>query len=122
MPKEWTNTLRTHVWQYRGLSSKQRDRLDAWVRIFVYERNWEGCDGLALTDAMKVIVAGQAGITVLGHEEWFYDQTPTVLIYPNEYTAGMWLAPRRVDLHSSETKTDWEKRATGDRLFCRGQR
>jgi hypothetical protein len=36
---------------------------------------------------MKVIVAGQAGITVLGHDKWFYDQTPTILIYPNEYTA-----------------------------------
>lgn len=86
MPKRWTEVLE-EIWQYSELDRLQRQRLDAWVRIFINERRWEGCDGLKLNEEMKVLVAGQAGLLVLGHDQWYFDHTPSILIYPQEYTA-----------------------------------
>lgn len=87
LPPEWSTLLREHVWQYEGLSAEERKRLDAWVCVFVAERHWEGCNGLQVTDAMRVSVAGQAGLIVLGHDDWYFDRTPSILIYPDDYVA-----------------------------------
>jgi Mlc titration factor MtfA (ptsG expression regulator) len=87
MPPEWTRILEEQVWQFRSLNPKQRSRLEAWVRVFVAERHWEGCDGLQVSDAMRVVIAGQAGLLVLGYDDWYFDQTPSILIYPDDYTA-----------------------------------
>lgn len=87
MPAGWTNVLRDNLWQYERLEPAQRLRLEAWVRVFVAERRWEGCDGLKLDDAMRVLIAGQAGLLVLGHDDWYFDRTSTILIYPEDYTA-----------------------------------
>lgn len=87
MPAAWTRVLRENLWQYERLNPQQQSRLDAWVRVFVSERRWEGCDGLRLDDPMRVLIAGQAGLLVLGHDDWYFDRTPTILVYPEEYTA-----------------------------------
>ncbi|WP_164100973.1 M90 family metallopeptidase [Candidatus Laterigemmans baculatus] len=87
MPPNWSAILRHNVWQYERLDRKQRERLDAWVRVFHAERNWEGCDGLELTDEIRVTIAGQAGLIVLGHEDWYFDRTPSILVYPDDYVA-----------------------------------
>jgi Mlc titration factor MtfA (ptsG expression regulator) len=86
MPRHWTEILRENVWQYMRLPRAQRAKLDAWVRVFVAERHWEGCDGLAIDDRIRVTIAGQAGIAVLGHDDWYFDRTPSILVYPAEYT------------------------------------
>jgi MtfA peptidase len=86
MPPAWANVLRTQFWQYSRLDQANQERLNAWVRVFVAERNWEGCDGLKVTDAMRVLIAGQAGLIVLGHDDWYFDRTPSILLYPEDYT------------------------------------
>lgn len=83
---DWIETLQNRLWQYRHLSSPQRQKLHGWIRIFIHERHWEGCDGLKLTEQVKLLVAAQAGLLVLGHDNWYFDRTPSILIYPEEYT------------------------------------
>ncbi len=58
--------------------------LDA-VRIFIAEKEWEGCKGLEVTDDMKVVIAGQACLMTLGMSEVYYDHVQTILVYPRSF-------------------------------------
>lgn len=57
------------------------------MQVFVHEKYWEGCNGLEVTDEMRVTIAGHACLMLLGFDEWCFDNLQTVLIYPDEYFA-----------------------------------
>lgn len=79
--------LRRALWQAELLSAEDQIQLVRWMRVFQSEKNWEGCDGLVLTDEIKQAVAASAGLMVLRHPDWFFDHTKTILIYPRPYVA-----------------------------------
>jgi hypothetical protein len=57
------------------------------ARIFVAERHWEGCAGLQLTDEIRVTIAGQVGLLMLGLDIDDLGRSKTVLVYPGEFRA-----------------------------------
>ena len=73
------------LWQATHLTSEHREQLVRWSRVFVAEKTWEGCNGLAITDAMKTCVAATAGLMVLAYPDWYFDKTATILIHPSPY-------------------------------------
>ncbi|MFY8201336.1 MAG: zinc-dependent peptidase, partial [Pirellula staleyi] len=73
------------LWQAPHLTSQQRSQLVRWSRVFIAEKSWEGCGGLAITDAMKTSVAAAAGLMVLAYPDWYFDKTATILIHPSSY-------------------------------------
>src|SRR5207249_9134839 len=50
-------------------------------------RSWEGCGGLKMTDEIKVTVAAQACLLVLGFEHDYYPMLQSILVYPMGYQA-----------------------------------
>ena len=49
-PDEWLAHLRQHVAIYELLADTEQDRLRDDSRVFIAEKTWEGCGGLAVTD------------------------------------------------------------------------
>jgi Mlc titration factor MtfA (ptsG expression regulator) len=96
--------------QWNGMGSKERDKLLRWVAEFCEQKNWEGCKGLQLTDAMKFLIAGNAGLLVLGWEETFlFPDVQSVLVYPDHF-----VAPHRTSIGSGlhlESQTALEGQA-----------
>jgi Mlc titration factor MtfA (ptsG expression regulator) len=86
-PQDWETILRTNVWQYETLAANDQAKLRNCLRIFVAEKHWEGCAGLELTDEIRVTVAGQACLLLLGFDGFYFDHVETVLIYPGEFLA-----------------------------------
>lgn len=82
---EWENWLQQHVLHYRWLDEREQTGLRAAVQILVAEKFWEGCGGLAVTEEMKVAIAGHAGLMLLGIEHDFFRAVQTVLIYPTSF-------------------------------------
>src|SRR5262249_15837654 len=62
-------------------------KLRAAVQTFIAEKNWEGCRGQAITDEVKVTIAGQACLLVLGFEDYHFDTVETILVYPGGFLA-----------------------------------
>jgi len=75
------------LWQSSLLAVEQRHLLAKWMRVFISEKNWEGCNGLVLTDRMRQTVAASAGLMVLKYPGWFFDRSTTILLYPEPYVA-----------------------------------
>jgi hypothetical protein len=70
---------------YRSVPAELRERLDGLVRVFVAEKAFIGCGGLEVTRAMKLTIAAQACLLVLGRDEHVYDELRSVLVYPSQF-------------------------------------
>lgn len=85
-PEQWDRWIRQGVAHDAWLDGPQRTRLRRLTRIFVAEKNWEGCRGLALTEEMQVIIAAQACLMVVGlPEDEHFDHVLSILVFPGSY-------------------------------------
>jgi MtfA peptidase len=70
---------------YRRLPPELRARLEPLVRIFIREKQFVGCNGLTVTDAMRVRIAVPACVLVLNRDAHVYDELRSILVYPDEF-------------------------------------
>jgi Mlc titration factor MtfA (ptsG expression regulator) len=87
LTKEHLEILVRGVPYRRRLSEDARRRLGTLTRTFLSEKTFEGCEGLAVTDEMRVTIAAQACVLLLGLEVPCYPGLRSVLIYPGAYKA-----------------------------------
>lgn len=96
VPGEWSAIVDSNVWQYAHLARFERDKLLDDTRIMMAEKDWVGCNGLEITDEIRVTIAAQAALLLVGFEPGYYfDGIRSVLVYPSAY------------LQSSETRGSW---------------
>src|SRR5438552_4426531 len=88
LPAEWLGYLHDNVFLYRLLAEDEQARLWGGVTVLVDELNWEGCSGLHMTDEVRVTVAAQAALLLLGFDGYFFDDVQSVLVYPGGFLAG----------------------------------
>jgi Mlc titration factor MtfA (ptsG expression regulator) len=84
-PPVWLDYLRKNVAHYRYLTDAEQARLRDDLRIFISEKYWEGCGGLTMTDEIKVTVAAQVCLLVLGLKHNYFQRVQSILVYPRAY-------------------------------------
>lgn len=84
-PELWSQHLDRNVRLSRDLNDFEAGRLKQIVQIFVAEKHWEGCEGLSVTEEMKVTIAGQAALLLLGVGEFYFDNVESILIFPKAF-------------------------------------
>jgi MtfA peptidase len=89
-PEQWQELLERNMAHYAYLDDGERARLRDLVQVFVAEKDWEGCGGLALSDEIRVTIAGQACLLILNLHHSLYARVETILVYPSTFV------PRRV--------------------------
>jgi len=87
-PRSWEAILAKSLPVYSRLSSDLRDQLHGIINLFLAEKRFEGCEGLVITDEIRVTVAGQACMLLLNRKTKYYPKLSTILIYPRAYVAG----------------------------------
>ena len=65
-PEAWRAIVERNIRHFAELDDAERERLCGFVQVFVAEKTFEGCGGLELDDEMRVTIAAQAGLLVLG--------------------------------------------------------
>ena len=68
----------------RHLPPGLRARLESLMAVFIAEKAFIGCNGLVVTDEMRVTIAAMACVLVLGRRG-HYDQLHSVLVYPTPF-------------------------------------
>ncbi len=86
-PPAWSEILNTDTPFYSDLTSEEQSRLRDLIQIFIAEKNWEGCGGLALTEEIKVAIAAQACLLILNLDREIYPNVESILVYPAGFTA-----------------------------------
>lgn len=88
-PPEWRPIVERHFPFVARLKEDERARFFTHLLVFVREKRFEGAGGLAVTDEMKVVVAGCAARLARNLPLGIYDDLVTVLLYP-----AAWKDPR----------------------------
>jgi len=87
MPPAWLAIMKRNVPYYALLPGEQQRQLQSLTRIFLDEKYFEGCGGLALTDEIKVTIAAEGCVLLLGRTTDIYPKLRSVLVYPHAYVA-----------------------------------
>ena len=91
----WREILRARMAHYARLSEAERAKLEQLVQLLVAEKSWEGLGGLVLNDEIRVTIAGQACLLLLGftrepERSDLYANVKSILVYPTT------VVPKRV--------------------------
>jgi Mlc titration factor MtfA (ptsG expression regulator) len=101
LPAEHIAFIERNVRYYGRLPAEAQQRLRDLVQVFVAEKHWEGCGGLALSDEMKVTIAAQACLLVLELPHRLFDNVTSIYVYPSTVVrppdeGGVFVRPREL--------------------------
>lgn len=68
-----------------ALPATLQPRLEGVIQVLLTEKHFEGAQGFALTDAMRLVIAGQAALLQLRAHADYYPGLDTVLVYPDTF-------------------------------------
>lgn len=89
-PDAWRKLLARNVPLYANLSPALRRELEGHVQVILAEKKFEGCDGLELSDEIRVAIAAHAALLLLGTSDpRYYPGLVAILVYPTTYVAPM---------------------------------
>ena len=85
-PPAWRRILRQRVPAAARLPADLQQRLKGHIQVFLAEKPLIGCRGLQVTDEMRVTVAAQACMLLLGREHPdYFPGLRQVLLYPGAF-------------------------------------
>ena len=85
-PPHWDVVLRRNVGHYTRLSEGERVKLQDIIRVLIAEKTWEGCGGQHVTDEIRLTIAAQASLLLLGMPDHdYFTRVSTVIVYPDEF-------------------------------------
>jgi Mlc titration factor MtfA (ptsG expression regulator) len=84
-PVSWRALLERQLPHYARLDPEQRERLHRHVQHFLAHTAFHGCNGLAITEEMRVLIAGLAGLLVLRPDARPYPRLRSILVYPEAF-------------------------------------
>lgn len=84
-PAGWSRIIGQNVPCCRSLHPDERKRLEDLIKVFIAEKHFEGCGGLAITDEIRVTVAAQACLLLLNLRHDYYERLISILVYPESF-------------------------------------
>jgi Mlc titration factor MtfA (ptsG expression regulator) len=87
-PTAWRRILRRRVPLAARLPSDLQMRLKRHIQVFLAEKPFIGCQGQPITDEVRVTIAAQACLLLLGDAKPdYYPRLRQILVYPDAFVA-----------------------------------
>lgn len=84
-PKQWRKIIQQRMPYFRKMPADLQLQLKQHIQVFLAEKNFVGCNGVIITDEIKVTVAAQACLLLLNRETDYYPKLKTILVYPRAF-------------------------------------
>ncbi len=84
-PDTWRQILRQRVPYFRKLPADLQLQLKKHIQVFLSEKSFVGCNGVVVTDEMRITIAAQACLLILNRPTDYYPDLRQILIYPNAF-------------------------------------
>jgi len=85
LPDAWRELAAASVAHWAVLDGDERERLGD-LMAQVVDRRWEAANGFALTDEIRVVVAAQAALLILGLDIDCYRDVTAIIVHPTTVT------------------------------------
>jgi len=106
-PIRWAAILDRNVGHYPLLPAEQQARLRDAARVLIAEKEWLGRGGLFVSEEMKVTIAAQAALLLLGADRGYFRRVREVVVFPSSFRTPV-------------AEDDWEDDELSD-TFSAGQ-
>lgn len=84
-PAHWSEILNKRYSFYKKLDEEQRELFHTHLKVFLWEKHWEGAGGLQVTEEMKVIISAAAARIARKLPLSVYNRLTEIVIYPSHY-------------------------------------
>lgn len=84
-PPAWSEVLKRRVPYIRALPADLQLQLKQHIQVFLAEKAFIGCDGLEITDEIRVTIAAQACLLLLNRPRGYYPGLRQILVYPGSF-------------------------------------
>jgi hypothetical protein len=82
---QWRAIVEQRMAPYRQLTPDQRQRLQEQMQVFLAEKQYLGCNELAVSEEMRVTIAAIASLLLLHDQGHYFLKLKTILLYPSAY-------------------------------------
>ena len=94
LPHGWARIVEDHVAIWHVLDDDERLTIEGASDWLLRRKHWEAAGGFALTDEIKVTIAVQAALLVLGLGVDEYREVSAIIVYPSEMQSrGVYAGP-----------------------------
>ena len=84
-PAAWREILRQRWPYFARLPADLQLQLKKHIQVFVAEKPFIGCNGLVVTEEMRVLIAAQASLLLLNRRAGYFPKLRQVLVYPGAF-------------------------------------
>ncbi len=84
-PDAWREILRQRVPYVRHMPADLQLQLKRHIQVLLAEKEFVGCDGLEMTDEIRVTIAAQACLLLLNRRTDYFPGLQHVLVYPDSF-------------------------------------
>lgn len=84
-PKSWRKIIQMRMPYFRAMPTDLQLQLKQHIQVFLAEKTFIGCNGVKITDEIKVTIAAQACLLLLNRRTDFYPKLQTILVYPSAF-------------------------------------
>jgi Mlc titration factor MtfA (ptsG expression regulator) len=85
-PAGWRAILDANVVHWSYVTADEREHLEDTIVWLVVDKRWEAARGFVLTDEIRVTIAAQAALLVLGFDDDPYENVGTIIVHPTTMT------------------------------------
>lgn len=88
-PESWISIIESNVFLYPYLPDNTKQKLHGDIQVFFNEKKFESYGGLTITDEIRLTIAAQACIMILGGISDYFPSLISILVYPRTYNAAV---------------------------------
>lgn len=83
LPADAADLIGSEVAHWHRLDADERDRLLATTEWLLRRKTWEAARGFALDDTIRVVIAAQAALLILGLSTDHYHLVTSIIVHPS---------------------------------------
>lgn len=84
-PEQWLATVQSVLPIYEKLTIEQQKHLQGCIQVLLAEKQFIGCNGLTVTEEMKVVIVAIASLLLFRDYQDYFPKLRSILIYPTAY-------------------------------------
>jgi MtfA peptidase len=86
LPAGWEDVTGSAVAHWGLLDGAERAQLGELMELLVRTKRWEAARGFELTDEIRVVIAAQASLLILGLDIEYYRAVSSIIVHPTTMT------------------------------------
>jgi Mlc titration factor MtfA (ptsG expression regulator) len=83
--KSWRKIIQQRMPYFGQKPTDLQLKLKRHIQVFLAEKNFVGCNGVQITDEIRITIAAQACLLLLNRKTNFYPKLQTILVYPSAF-------------------------------------